>query len=168
MSRTYGLCPAAAGLVTRKGDPGYRRQHTAVILCLGDPSDETGGTGHRVRPGRVRAKGQGPVGAGHRGLLPVRGGWHIQGRVAVEESPRLEPERGPVHRHHRPVLGPGDVVQPEHMPEHHVGALDGPVGGRPGGQASVAGAQVGELAAGPPLVVVVLAALAGIGLSLIG
>ena len=46
---------------------------------------------------------------------------HVQRGIAVEEAERLEPERHRVHRHDRPVLRPGDVVEPEHVPEHHVG-----------------------------------------------
>src|SRR5579862_3569271 len=45
----------------------------------------------------------------------------VQRRVPVEEPEWLEPERHGVDRHHRPVLRPGDVVDAEHVPEHHVG-----------------------------------------------
>ena len=51
-------------------------------------------------------------------------GRHVQGGIAVEEPERLEPERDGVDRHDRPVLRAGDVVDAEHVPEHHVGVLD--------------------------------------------
>ena len=47
-----------------------------------------------------------------------------RGRVPVEEAHRLQPERDGVHGHHRPLLRPRDVVDSEHVPEHHVGVLD--------------------------------------------
>ena len=87
-------------------------------------------------------------------LQPVARG-HVQGRVAVEEPERLEPERDDVAGHHRPVLRPGDVVDAEHVPEHHVGVLDGPVRRGPDRQARVMLAQVREVAAGPALVLAV-------------
>jgi MFS family permease len=76
----------------------------------------------------------------------------VQGGIAVEEAERLEPERDDVRGHHRPVLRAGDVVQAKHVPEHHVGVLDGPVGLGPGGQARIVLGLDGEVAAGPALV----------------
>src|SRR5204862_4972500 len=80
---------------------------------------------------------------------------HVQGRVAVEETERLEPERDDVARHPPPVLRPGDVVDAEHVPQHHVGVLDRPVGPRPRAQARVVLALDREIPAGPALVLTV-------------
>src|SRR6476620_7478772 len=63
--------------------------------------------------------------------LVGRGRRYVERRIAVEEAERLQPERDDVDGHHRPVLGPGDVVHSEHVPQHDVGVLDGPVGLRP-------------------------------------
>src|ERR1051326_3641833 len=53
---------------------------------------------------------------GRRGVAHVgRCSDDIKGRVAVEESERLEPERHDVDGHHRPILGPGDVVDAGHV-----------------------------------------------------
>src|SRR5579862_7085258 len=79
----------------------------------------------------------------------------VQRRVPVEEPERLEPERHGVDRHHRPVLGPGDVVDAEHVPQHHVGVLDPPVRGGPSWKPRVAQRKVRELPARPPLVLTV-------------
>src|ERR1700759_5314106 len=90
-----------------------------------------------------------PVG----GPLPFPGSGlrlgHVQGRVAVEEPGRLQPERHRVGGHHRPVLGPGNVVDAEHVPQHHVGAGGRPVLRGPGAQAVVLLALVAELPARP-------------------
>ena len=45
----------------------------------------------------------------------------VQRRILVEEAERLEPEGDRVCRHDRPVLGPGDVVDAEDVPQHDIG-----------------------------------------------
>src|SRR5690348_851873 len=88
--------------------------------------------------------------------MAVTGGrWHVEGGVAVEEADRLEPERRLVDRHHRPLLGAGDVMYPEHVPQHDVHVLDCAVLGGPHGQPAVPGALYDELAARPALVLAV-------------
>ena len=42
---------------------------------------------------------------------------HVERRVAVEEADGLEHEADRGHRHHRPVLGAGDVVRAEGVPD---------------------------------------------------
>src|SRR5882757_4118506 len=49
---------------------------------------------------------------------------YIERGVAVEEPDWFEPERDLVDGHDRPLLGPGDVVDAEYVPEHDVGVLD--------------------------------------------
>src|ERR1700712_3413534 len=60
------------------------------------------------------------------GLVAVVGFWgwrEVEGGVAVEEAEGFEPERHGVGRHHRPILGPGDVMDAEDVPKHDVGIL---------------------------------------------
>src|SRR6266536_988621 len=91
------------------------------------------------------------AGTGRSGVLGGAGG-HVERGIAVEEADRLEPERDRVDGHHRPVLWPGDVVDAEHVPQHHVGVLDRPVPRGPDGQALIALALRAELTARPALV----------------
>ena len=81
-------------------------------------------------------------------------GWDIERWIAVKEADRLEPEGDRVHGHDRPLLGPGDVVNPEDVPEHDVGVVDYAVLGCPGRQPAILAALDDELAARPALVLV--------------
>ena len=81
---------------------------------------------------------------------------HVERRVPVEETERLEPERDRVHRHDRPVLGPGDVMQAEDVPEHDIGVDQRLVVGDPLGQ-PVIGQALGRIRSARPLLVVVVA-----------
>src|SRR5512142_1777431 len=74
-------------------------------------------------------------------------GGDVQGRVAVEKAPWLEPEGHGVGRHDRPVFHPGEVMDAEDVPQHDVGVLDGAVLSGPGWQACVCLALVAELPA---------------------
>ena len=42
---------------------------------------------------------------------------NVQSRVAVEETPGAQPEAAVFDRHYRPVLRPGDMREPESVPE---------------------------------------------------
>jgi serine/threonine-protein kinase len=44
--------------------------------------------------------------------------------AGVEEVARPQGEAGPLHAHARPVLGARQVVQVQHVPQHHVGPVD--------------------------------------------
>src|SRR3712207_9145833 len=57
-------------------------------------------------------------------LLTVCGGRRdVERRVAVEEARGLQPEGQGVHRHHRPLLGAGDVGDAENVPAGDIGVL---------------------------------------------
>ena len=75
---------------------------------------------------------EGPARAA-RGSCPRRaaGRRHVERRVAVEEPDGFSMKPEPRDRHHRPVLGPQDVVMAERVPDHDVGVLDRAVGLRP-------------------------------------
>jgi hypothetical protein len=67
----------------------------------------------------------------HAAATPARPGY-VECRVAVEEADRLEHETGVVDRHDGPVLWPGEVGEPESVPEDDVGPVDVAVGLDPG------------------------------------
>src|SRR5690242_15930469 len=76
-------------------------------------------------------------------------GWarcDVERGIAVEEPGRLKRESGPVGRHDRPVLGPGDVVSAQGVPQHDVGVLDRAVSFGPGRQPGAARVLVGVVA----------------------
>jgi hypothetical protein len=76
----------------------------------------------------------------------------IERRVVVEERSRLQHEPGPLGRHDRPVLRPGDVIAAQGVPEHDIGVLDRAVGFRPSGEPGTAGVLVRVIARREPLI----------------
>ena len=70
----------------------------------------------------------------------------------VEEPRRLQHEFDAVGRHDRPVLGSGDVVTAQGVPEHDVGVLDRAVGLRAGGESGAAAVLVRVIARWEPLI----------------
>src|SRR5438105_11120553 len=81
----------------------------------------------------------------------VVGPWwrrHIQGWIAIKEANGLKHEPNIAHRHHRPVLQPSNVSDPQGVPEDHVCVLDTPVGLTPCGQTCTTGVLVGILPRG--------------------
>ena len=102
----------------------------ALVQLLPRPGSQVIPAGRRPAGGlRARRSDRGQPGHGP-------GGRDVQGRIAVEDSERLEPERDGVDRHDRPVLRPRDVVNAERVPQHHVGVVDGAVLRRPAGSPS--------------------------------
>src|SRR5437773_10002144 len=80
---------------------------------------------------------------------------HVQGRVAVVETGRLEHETAAGDRHDGPVLRARHVRGAERVPDHDVLAVDIAVPRNEGGQARSARVLVYEVARGPALVCVV-------------
>src|SRR6516162_11387779 len=59
----------------------------------------------------------------------------VERRVAIEEPVGHQLETGLGHRHDRPLLDPGHMVGPDHIPNHDISAFDATVGARPPRQA---------------------------------
>src|SRR5829696_8394040 len=88
-----------------------------------------------------------PAGACYRGS--------IQSGIPVEESEWLQPERDDVDWHDRPVLCPGDVVDPEDVPQHHVSAHEWRIISDPASDPGVFTRLGGIVTGGPTFIVVV-------------
>src|ERR1700733_13684655 len=80
------------------------------------------------------------------------GGRHVECGVPVEEAERDQAEAGRLDRHDRPVLGPGDVGDPEGVPDHNIGVDHRTVLGRPRRQPGAAAVLIGVVAGGIALV----------------
>ena len=65
----------------------------------------------------------------------VMGARKVERRVSIEVPVRHQVETGFGHRHDRPLLDPGYVVRPDHVPHHDVGVVDVSVGTCPPRQA---------------------------------
>src|SRR5215472_1205872 len=88
-------------------------------------------------------------------MLALLADGHVEPRVAVEEAERLELEPDVHDRHHRPVLGPHDVVGAEDVPDDQVRVLQVPVGGHVSRQAVSARVLVGVVAGREVLIPVI-------------
>ena len=135
---------AGGGVRGGRPDGGRRRVPTVVRRAGGGPLQDAGVRGpHRRGAGPGGGEARPPVAeaAGRRAARPVgdparsaavagrRG--DVEGRVPVEEPDGHQAEAAVLHRHDRPVLGPGDVGDAERVPDHDVGVDDGAVGRRP-------------------------------------
>src|ERR1700677_3118894 len=84
--------------------------------------------------------------------LSRHGGRYVECGIPVEEAERDQAETGGLDRHDRPVLGPGDVGDPERVPHHNIGVHHGTVPSGPGRQSGPATVLVGVVAGGVALV----------------
>ena len=67
--------------------------------------------------------------------VSVRTRWrHVQSRVSVEETDRLQLEADVLHRHHGPVLQAHVVVGAERVPKDYIRILYRTIGFRPPGE----------------------------------
>src|SRR5262245_1124973 len=85
----------------------------------------------------------------------VRRPRHVERGIPVEEAHGLEHEPDARDRHHRPVLGPDDVMSPEGVPEDHVRVRQRRVVPDVGWQPGTPGMLVRIVAGGVPLTRVV-------------
>ena len=106
-NRQFAACLAAAG-------PASSKRCSSRASAPGSSAGSARATRFR---GEVRKGGGAPL----RGLTAVpvrRRAGHVERGVTVEEARGLEHEADRGHRHHRPVLGPHDVMRAERVPEH--------------------------------------------------